>query len=296
MLKRSHFNKRGMAYALLAPQLLITFIFFFWPAGQALYQAFLYSDPFGQSSRFVWFENFKYIFGDEEYLSSILKTLVFSFSTAFVSLAAGLLLAVMANRILRGKGLVRTLLIWPYAIAPAMAGVLWLFLFHPSYGAIGFTLNYVFKLGWNPVLNNTHAMLLVVIAAAWKQVSYNFVFFLSGLQSVPKSVIEAACIDGAGPARRFWLIVFPLLSPTVFFLVVMNLVYAFFDTFGVIHTTTEGGPGGATNILVYKVYTDGFVGLDLGSSSAQSVVLMVLTIGLTYIQFKYVEKKVEYGG
>jgi sn-glycerol 3-phosphate transport system permease protein len=225
----------------------------------------------------------------------LLKSLLFfSALTALLSLSAGLLLAVLANRLKSFKAAVQTLLIWPYAVAPAMAGMLWLFLFHPSYGMIGYFLNEVMKMGWNPILNNQHALLLVIVASAWKQVSYNFIFFLSGLQSIPQSLIEAAAIDGASPTTRFWKIVFPLLSPTLFFLLVINLVYAIFDTFGVIHTTTQGGPGGSTNILVYKVYADGFVGLDLGSSAAQSVILMILTIVFTIIQFRYVEKKVQY--
>ncbi len=294
MLKRAHYKRSILPYLLVMPQIFVTIVFFFWPAAKALIGAFLLTDPFGQKSTFVWFENFKVLFSTPEYYTSLKITLFFSAMTALLSISAGLLLAVLANRLIKFKSLVQTVLIWPYAVAPAMAGMLWLFLFHPSYGMIGFFLNEVMKLGWNPVLNNNHALLLVIIASAWKQVSYNFIFFLSGLQSIPKSVIEAAAIDGAGPSTRFWKIVFPLLSPTVFFLVVMNLVYALFDTFGVIHTTTQGGPGGATNILVYKVYADGFVGLDLGSSAAQSVILMIITIIFTVIQFKYVEKKVQY--
>ncbi len=294
MLKKSHYKNPILPYLLVLPQILITILFFFWPAGEALVQAFFVSDAFGNSQVFVWFENFQILFEDSTYYESFLKTFVFSLGTAILSLSTGLVLAVLANRIKRFKTFVRTLFIWPYAIAPAMAGVLWLFLFHPSYGVIGYFLNSVFKLGWNPTLNGNHALILVIIAASWKQVSYNFVFFLSGLQSVPHSIIEAASIDGAGPVRRFFKIVLPLITPTIFFLVVMNLVYAFFDTFGIIHTTTEGGPGGATNILVYKVYSDGFIGLDLGSSAAQSVILMILTLVFTFIQFKYVEKKVNY--
>jgi sn-glycerol 3-phosphate transport system permease protein len=294
MLKRSYFKNPILPYLLILPQILITIVFFFYPAGKALIQAFLISDPFGGHSEFVWFENFQAIFETAEYWESMVTTLIFSFATALLALSAGLLLAVLVNRIIRFKSYARTLLIWPYAIAPAMAGVLWLFMFHPSYGVIGYFMKETLNWDWNPILNGNHAMLLVIVAAAWKQVSYNFVFFLGGLQSIPKSVIEAATIDGAGPIRRFWVITFPLLTPTIFFLVVMNLVYAFFDTFGVIHTTTEGGPGGATNILVYKVYSDGFVGLDLGSSAAQSVVLMAITLFLTFIQFRYIEKKVQY--
>jgi sn-glycerol 3-phosphate transport system permease protein len=294
MLKRAHYKKSYLPYLLVFPQIAVTIIFFFWPAAKALFGAFLLSDPFGQKSSFVWLDNFKVLFSTPEYFDSLKVTIIFSAMTAIIALSAGLFLAVLANRLLKFKTTVQTMLIWPYAVAPAMAGMLWLFLFHPSYGMIGYFLNEVMKMGWNPILNSNHALLLVIVAAAWKQVSYNFIFFLSGLQSIPKSLIEAAAIDGAGPYKRFWKIVFPLLSPTLFFLMVINLVYAVFDTFGIIHTTTQGGPGGSTNILVYKVYADGFVGLDLGSSAAQSVILMIFTILLTVIQFKYVEKKVQY--
>jgi sn-glycerol 3-phosphate transport system permease protein len=223
-----------------------------------------------------------------------LRTLWFSLLVTLLSMGAGLLLAVLANRAFKLRKFFSTMIIWPYAVAPAIAGILWMFLFHPSYGAIGRHLHEAFD--WNPTLNATHAMVLVVVASSWKQISYNFVFFLGALQSVPRSLIEAACIDGAGPARRFFVITLPLLSPTLFFLLVMNFVYAFFETFGVIHSTTEGGPGGATSTLVYKVYSDGFVGLDLGGSAAQSVVLMVITIALTFVQFRYAEKRVHYSG
>ncbi len=257
-------------------------------------QAFLVSDAFGQKARFVWFENFAAVFSDSEYKFVFLRTVFFSISVTLLSLGAGLLLAVLANRILKFRTLFGTLLIWPYAVAPATAGVLWLFLFHPSFGTVGVHLKEL--MDWNPTLNGAHAMLLIVVAASWKQISYNFVFCLGALQSVPRSLIEAACIDGAAPVQRFRIVTLPTLSPTLFFLFVMNFVYAFFETFGVIHATAEGGPGGATNTLVYKVYSDGFVGLDLGGSAAQSVVLMVITIGLTFVQFKFAEKKVRYGG
>ncbi len=295
MLKRSHYENPILPYLLISPQMLIVILFFLWPAGAALLQAFQISDPFGQGTAFVWFDNFKNLFETLEYRQSFLKTLVFSVSTALLSLLMGLALAALTNRILKIKTVTRTLLIWPYAVAPAMAGMLWLFLFHPTYGVIG---HFLVSNGvdWNPVLNGTHAMVMVIIAASWKQISYNFVFFLGGLQAVPRSILEAAAIDGAGPLRRFFVIVLPLLSPTIFFLIVMNLVYAFFDTFGVIHATTEGGPGGATSTLVYKVYSDGFVGQDLGGSAAQSVILMVITVILTIVQFKVVEKKVHYNG
>ncbi|MEZ4741963.1 MAG: sn-glycerol-3-phosphate ABC transporter permease UgpA [Bdellovibrionota bacterium] len=293
-MKRSLLNGRITPYLLLFPQLVITLIFFFYPAYEALFQSFMMSDPFGQKVNFVWFDNFKYLFASPEYIESAKITTIFSILTAITSVGLGLLFAALVDHIKSLKTTIQTLFIWPYAVAPAISGILWLFLFHPSFGAIGHSLNQLLADGWNPILDGADAMTLVIVAASWKQVSYNFVFFLSGLQSIPNNVIEAAAIDGAGPIRRFWKITIPLLSPTMFFLIVMNLVYAFFDTFGIIHTTTQGGPGGSTNILVYKVYTDGFVGLDLGGSAAQSVVLMTVAILLTYLQFRYVETKVQY--
>ncbi|MDH3921049.1 MAG: ABC transporter permease subunit, partial [Rhodospirillales bacterium] len=238
-------------------------------------------------------ENFAELFGDPWYLQSIQVTAVFSVSVALLALTTALYLAVQADRAIRGAMAYKTLLVWPYAVAPAVAGVLWLFLFNPTLGIVAYALR---KLGydWNHLLDGDQAMFLVVIAAAWKQISYNFLFFLAGMQAIPRSLIEAAAIDGAGPARRFWTIVFPLLTPTTFFLMVINVVYAFFDTFGIIHQVTEGGPAGATNILVYKVFRDGFIGLDLGGSAAQSVVLMAIVIALTVIQFRYIERKVHY--
>jgi sn-glycerol 3-phosphate transport system permease protein len=294
MLKRSHFRNPVLPYLLIFPQMFITVFFFFWPAGAALMQAFLISDAFGQKSRFVWLDNFAAVFSVPEYKFIFFRTLWFSVLVTALSMGGGLLLATLANRALRFRTLFRTLIIWPYAVAPATAGILWMFLFHPSFGVLGQALHEV--IGWNPTLNAAHAFALVVVASSWKQISYNFVFFLGALQSVPKSLIEAACIDGAGPWRRFLVVTLPILSPTVFFLLVMNFVYAFFDTFGVIHATTEGGPGGATSTLVYKVFTDGFVGLDLGGSAAQSVVLMVITITLTFVQFRFAEKRVHYSG
>ena len=296
MLKRSTFKSSYLPYFLILPQIIITLTFFYWPAVQGLIQSFLLSDPFGQSSKFVWFYNYIEIFTDPLYLKSILITFTFSIAVASVSIALGLFIATMANRALRAKALVRTLLIWPYAVAPAISGILWLFLLHPSYGIVALGINSWLGLDWNPVLKGSDAMIMITIAAAWKQISYNFVFFMAGLQAVPKSLIEAAAIDGASPLKRFWAITFPLLSPTFFFLSVMNIIYSFFETFGVIHTVTQGGPGGSTNILVYKVYQDGFVGLNLGSSSAQSVVLMSLIVIITVLQFRYVEKKVQYTG
>jgi len=294
MIKRSHFTKKTLAYLLITPQILVTLTFFYWPAAQGLLQSVMLSDPFGQRNRFVWFDNFINIFTDPLYLKSIVITLGFSLATAVTSITFGLFLASMANRALRAKALIRTMLIWPYAVAPAISGILWLFLLHPSFGVVAYFLQYRLGIDWNPVLSGTDAFIMVVMASAWKEVSYNFVFFMAGLQAVPHSLIEAAAMDGAGPFRRFWTITFPLLSPTLFFLMVMNVIYAFFETFGVIHTVTQGGPGGATNTLVYKVYQDGFIGLNLGSSAAQSVVLMILIVIITVLQFRFVERKVQY--
>ncbi|MGF1630467.1 MAG: sn-glycerol-3-phosphate ABC transporter permease UgpA [Kiloniellaceae bacterium] len=293
MEKRVVFKASPLPYLLVMPQLVITAVFFLWPASQALYQSLLIEDPFGLSTEFVWFENFADLFADPLYIGSFWTTAYFSTAVTALSLGLALLFAVMADRIVKGATAYKTLLIWPYAVAPAIAGVLWLFLFNPSIGLVAYYLKFL-GYNWNHVLNGGEAMLLVVIAAAWKQISYNFLFFLAGLQAIPKSLIEAAAIDGAGPLRRFWTIVFPLLSPTTFFLIVVNLVYAFFDTFGIIHAATRGGPGKSTEILVYKVYSDGFVGLDLGGSAAQSVVLMVIVVGLTVIQFRFIERRVHY--
>jgi sn-glycerol 3-phosphate transport system permease protein len=296
MIKRSFFKSRYLPYLLILPQMVITLTFFYWPAFQGIAQSFLLSDPFGRRSTFVWFYNYIELFTDPLYLKSIFITFVFSLAVAFVSLSLGLFIASMANRALRAKALVRTMLIWPYAVAPAISGILWLFLLHPSYGIVALGIKKGLGIDWNPVLYGTDAMVMIVMASAWKQISYNFVFFMAGMQAIPKSLIEAAAIDGASPFKRFWFISFPLLSPTFFFLTVMNIIYSFFETFGIIHTVTQGGPGGSTNILVYKVYQDGFVGLNLGSSAAQSVVLMSLIIVITFLQFRFVEKKVQYGG
>ena len=293
MEKRVVFRSSWLPYVLVAPQIAITVIFFFWPAFQAVYQSMLLQDSFGLHTEFVWFENFKSLFHDENYLASFKVTGVFSVLVAFSGLSISLLLAVAADRIVRGAFVYKTLLIWPYAVAPAIAGVLWAFLFAPSIGIIAFALKQN-GVPWNYVLDSDHAMILVVIASVWKQISYNFLFFLAGLQSIPKSLMEAAAIDGASPFRRFWTIVFPLLSPTTFFLLVVNIVYAFFDTFGVIDATTQGGPATSTQILVYKVYYDGVKGGDIGGSAAQSVILMLIVIALSVIQFRFIEKKVQY--
>lgn len=293
MEKRVVFKNKLLPYLLVAPQIVITLVFFIWPASQALYQSVLREDPFGLSTRFVGVKNFVYLFTDPAYLHSIKVTAFFSLSVAVLSMSIALLLALMADRAIRGATVYKTLIIWPYAIAPVVAGVLWFFLFNPTVGIVVIYLKMV-GVNWNHTLNGGQAMLLVILAAAWREISYNFLFFLAGLQAIPKSFIEAAAIDGASPARRFWTIVFPLLSPTTFFLIVVNVVYAFFDTFGVIHAITGGGPNYATDILVYKVYRDGFLNLDLGGSAAQSVILMVIVISLTVIQFRYIERKVHY--
>jgi sn-glycerol 3-phosphate transport system permease protein len=294
MTPRVVFPNKVLPYLLVAPQLAITLVFFYWPAGQALYQSMLKEDPFGLKSKFVWFANFEKVLSDPAYLNSIKVTAVFSLATALVAMSVALLLAVMAEKVVRGKGVYRTLMIWPYAVAPAIAGMLFLFLFNPSIGTLAVLMRKA-GIAWDPLLDGTDAMVLVVTAAAWKQISYNFLFFVAGLQAIPKSLIEAAAIDGAGETKRFWTIVFPLLAPTTFFLLVINTTYAFFDTFGIIHAVTGGGPGKATETLVYKVYNDGFVNLILGDSAAQSVILMVIVIALTAIQFRYVERKVHYG-
>ncbi|SLN21447.1 sn-glycerol-3-phosphate ABC transporter permease UgpA [Oceanibacterium hippocampi] len=293
MLKRVSFQNNGLAFMLVAPQLLVTFIFFLWPASQALYQSLLLEDAFGLNREFVWFENFEFLFHDPYYLRALKNTVVFSVSTAALGLLVSLLFAVMADRAIKNATIYKTLLIWPYAVAPVIAGVLWLFMFNPSNGILALSLRAV-GVDWNHVLNGNQAMVLVIISATWKQISYNFLFFLAGLQAIPKSLIEAAAIDGASPSRRFWTIVFPLLSPTTFFLLVVNIVYAFFDTFGIIHGITQGGPAGSTEILVYKVFNDGFIAQDLGGSAAQSVILMAIVITLTVVQFKYIERRVEY--
>lgn len=293
MRRRVIFDNKLLPYLLLAPQIAITLVFFFWPAGQAIYQSLLLQDAFGLRRTFVGLENFRVVLTDPLYLDSARRTLVFSTSVTALAMISALMLAVMADRHIRGATAYKTLLIWPYAVAPAVAAVLSLFIFHPSIGLLGQALRRV-GLPWDYRLNGAQAMLMVILAAAWKQVSYNFLFFLAGLQSIPKSVLEAGAIDGAGPQRRFWSIVFPLLSPTTFFLLVVNVVYAFFDTFGTIHALTGGGPGKATETLIYKLYVDGVINLDLGGSSAQSVILMAVVIGLTAIQFRYIERRVHY--
>ena len=293
MEKRAIFGGRWLPYALIAPQIAITLIFFFWPASQAVWQSFLLQDAFGLSTDFVWFENYQHLLAQPEYYRAMGTTIVFSVAVTTLSLSIALLLAVQADKQIRGAGAYKTLLIWPYAVAPAIAGVLWLFMFHPSLGLVARGIKNL-GVDWNPLLNGAHAMTLVILAATWKQISYNFLFFLAGLQSIPRSVLEAASIDGASQMRRFWTIVFPLLSPTAFFLLVVNIVYVFFGTFGIIDAVTGGGPAKATETLVYKVFQDGKLGGDLGGSAAQSVILMIMVIGMTAVQFRYIERKVHY--
>jgi sn-glycerol 3-phosphate transport system permease protein len=291
--KRVFFKSFWLPWVLMAPQVAIIAVFFFWPAGETLLQSLQQQDAFGTSTEWVGLDNFRALFADPSYLASFKTTALFSVLVAGLGLAISLLLAVMADRVIKGALAYKTLLIWPYAVAPAVAGVLWLFMFAPSIGVVSYALRAA-GFEWNHLLNGNHAMGLIVMAAVWKQISYNFLFFLAGLQSRPKSLLEAAAIDGAKPWRRFWTIVFPLLSPTTFFLLVINMVYAFFDTFGIVDAATEGGPGKDTSILVYKVYYDGFKALDLGGSAAQSAVLMVIVVGLTVLQFRFVEKRVNY--
>ncbi|WAJ31493.1 sn-glycerol-3-phosphate ABC transporter permease UgpA [Antarcticirhabdus aurantiaca] len=290
---KAAFPNKILPYLLLAPQVLVTLVFFYWPASQALYQSVLKEDAFGLKTEFVGLSNFSAILSNPNYLSSLQTTLIFSVSTALLAMAPALLLATAAEKVVRGKGFYRTLMIWPYAVAPAVAGLLWLFMFNPTMGTFAYMLR-AYGVAWDPLLKGDQAMLLVVVAAAWKQISYNFLFFVAALQSIPRSLVEAAAIDGAGSTKRFWTIVFPLIAPTSFFLLVVNTVYAFFDTFGIIDAVTAGGPARATETLVYKVYIDGFVNLDLGGSAAQSVILMAIVIALTAIQFRYVERKVHY--
>lgn len=293
MEKRVVFKNRWLPYLLVLPQLAITLIFFFLPAGQAIYQSVLMQDPFGLSTEFVGLQNFQTLLEDPNYIYSFKITMVFSAIVAFLGLAVSLLLAVCADRVIRGASAYKTFLIIPYAVAPAVAGVLWMFIFNPTLGVLAYVMK-SFGVDWNYLVNADQALLLLVIAAVWKQVSYNFIFFLAGLQAIPKSLLEAAAMDGAGPFRRFWTVVFPLLSPTTFFLLVMNIVYAFFDTFAIVDATTMGGPGQDTNILVYKVFVDGFRNMDFGGSAAQSVILMVMVIILTVIQFRFIERRVNY--
>ena len=293
MQKRAIFSGKALPYVLLAPQLLVTLVFFYWPASQAVWQSFLLQDAFGLRTDFVFLENYRALLLRADYYQAMVTTAVFAISVTALSLTIALLLAVQADKHIKGAGVYKTLLIWPYAVAPAVAGLLWLFMFQPSLGVVARGLRQL-GIDWNPLLNGNHAMALIIMAATWKQISYNFLFLLAGLQAIPRSVIEAAAIDGARPIRRFWTIIFPLLSPTGFFLLVVNIVYVFFDTFGIIDTMTGGGPAKATETLVYKVFFDGRLGGDLGSSAAQSVILMLIVVLLTAVQFRYIEHKVMY--
>ncbi|MGO4139062.1 sn-glycerol-3-phosphate ABC transporter permease UgpA [Rhizobium brockwellii] len=291
--KRTVFPNKLLPYLLIAPQIFVTVVFFLWPAATAFWQSFLRQDAFGFKTTFVWFENYRRLFADPIYINAFGHTLIFAILVTVLSTAIALLLAAAAMRVLRTSRIYSTLLIWPYAVAPAIAGILWWFMFNPSIGIVAYMLR-AMGINWNHLINPDDAMILIVIAATWKQISYNFLFFLAALQSVPRSLQEAGAIDGAGPVKRFWTIVFPLISPTTFYLIVINIVYAMFDTFGIIHATTQGGPARATEILVYKVYFDGFIGLNLGSSAAQSVILMVIVIALTAVQFRFIERRVQY--
>ncbi|MBY3174139.1 sn-glycerol-3-phosphate ABC transporter permease UgpA [Rhizobium leguminosarum] len=291
--KRTVFPNKLLPYLLIAPQIFVTVVFFLWPAATAFWQSFLRQDAFGFKTSFVWFENYRRLFADPIYINAFGHTLIFAILVTVLSTSIALLLAAAAMRVLRTARIYSTLLIWPYAVAPAIAGILWWFMFNPSIGIVAYMLR-AMGINWNHLINPDDAMVLIVIAATWKQISYNFLFFLAALQSVPRSLQEAGAIDGAGPMKRFWTIVFPLISPTTFYLIVINIVYAMFDTFGIIHATTQGGPARATEILVYKVYFDGFIGLNLGSSAAQSVILMVIVIALTAVQFRFIERRVQY--
>ncbi|MDB5664690.1 sn-glycerol-3-phosphate ABC transporter permease UgpA [Cypionkella sp.] len=293
-MNRTVFPHKLLPWLLVTPQLAITVIFFYWPAAQAFRQSMLREDAFGLSTTFVGFSNFRRVLSDPNYLNALQVTLIFSILVAFCAMSIALFLAVQAEKIVRGKGFYRTMMIWPYAVAPAIAGMLWLFMFNPSFGTLAWPLRQL-GIAWNPLLDGEQAMGLVVAASTWKQISYNFLFFVAGLQAIPRSLQEAAAVDGASRRHAFWTIVFPLLAPTTFFLLVVNTVYALFDTFGIIHAVTGGGPGKSTETLVYKVYNDGFVNLIMGDSAAQSVILMVIVIGLTAFQFRFIERRVHYG-
>ena len=293
MEKRVVFRSGWLPWLLILPQAVVILVFFFWPAAQAVFQSLQQQDAFGTSIEFVGFDNFRQLIADPSYAASFKTTAFFSVLVASIGISLALMLAVFADRIVRGGIFYKTMLILPYAVAPSVAAVLWVFMFSPSLGVVSYALG-KFGIDWNHLLNSGQAMALIVMAAIWKQLSYNFLFFLAGLQSIPKSLIEAAAIDGAKPWRRFWTVQFPLLTPTTFFLLVINVVYAFFDTFAIVDAATHGGPGQDTSILVYKVYHDGFKAMDLGGSAAQSVVLMVIVVALTVVQFRYVEKKVNY--
>ena len=282
-----------LPFLLIFPQITLTLIFFLWPSLQALEQSFYLEDAFGFSKKYIALQNYWELWEDAGYRRSFGTTAVFGISVVVLSMGLALGLAVAANRVLKAALVYRTFLIWPYAVAPALAGVVWYFLLNPSIGILAYWLHLA-GIDWNHYVDGDQAFIMIIVASTWRQISYNFLFFLAAIQSIPKSLLEAAAIDGAGPVRRFWTIVFPLLTPTSFFLLVVNLVYSFIDTFSVVHATTEGGPADSTSILVYRIYNTGFIGQDYGSSSAQSVILMLLVIIMTVIQFRYVEKRVNY--
>jgi len=294
MTKQYEFRSKGLPYLLVLPQMVIVFIFFFWPSAQAVWQSFFLQDPFGGRVIFVGFENYIKLFSDPDYFSAFKVSVAFAVCVAFSAMSIALFLAIQTNKKIKFDSFYKTMMIWPYAVATLVAGVLWLFMFNPNIGVVAWFLKNKFGIEWNHLLNFNHAFVLITVAAAWKQIAYNFVFFLAGLQSVPAQLVEAAAIDGAGPVKRFWKIIFPMLSPTTFYLLIMNLVYGFFETFPVIHQVTAGGPGKSTHILVYKAWRDGVINLDLGGSSAQSVILMILVIGLTVFQFRFLERRVSY--
>ncbi|HEY9055119.1 MAG TPA: sn-glycerol-3-phosphate ABC transporter permease UgpA [Rectinemataceae bacterium] len=294
MAKQYEFPSKGLPYLLVLPQMVIVFMFFFWPSAQAIWQSFFLQDPFGGRVIFVGFENYSKLFSDSDYWASFRVSVLFALAITASSMAIALFLAIQTNKKIRFDSFYKTMMIWPYAVATMVAGVLWLFMFNPNVGIIAWLLKYKLGIEWNHLLKADQAFALLTLAASWKQISYNFVFFLAGLQSVPLPLVEAAAIDGAGPIKRFWSIIFPMLSPTTFYLLVMNLVYGFFETFPIVHQVTAGGPGKATQVLVYKVWRDGVINLDLGGSSAQSVILMIMVIALTIVQFRFIERKVTY--
>lgn len=294
MTKQYEFPSKGLPYLLVLPQMVVVFLFFFWPSAQAIWQSFFLQDPFGGRVIFVGFENYVKLLTDPDYWASFRVSVLFACAITLSSMAIALFLAIQTNKKIRFGSFYKTMMIWPYAVATMVAGVLWLFMFNPNVGVIAWLLKYKLGIEWNHLLKTNQAFLLLTIAASWKQISYNFVFFLAGLQGVPLPLVEAAAIDGAGPTKRFWSIIFPLLSPTTFYLLIMNLVYGFFETFPIVHQVTAGGPGKSTQVLVYKVWRDGVINLDLGGSSAQSVILMIMVIGLTVFQFRFIERKVTY--
>ena len=294
--KQYEFKAKGLPYLLVTPQMVIVFIFFFWPAAQAIMQSFYLQDPFGGRLIFVGLENYTNLFTnpDSNYGNSFLVSTAFALAVTVLAMSVSLFLAIQANKKIKFSNFYTTMLIWPYAVATLVASVIWLFMFNPNIGVVAWFLRHKLGVDWNYLLNFNHAFILITLTAAWKQLAYNFVFFLAGLQSVPVTLLEAAVVDGASPFTRFWKITFPLLAPTTFYLLVMNLVYGFFETFPIIHGMTQGGPGKSTATMVYKVWRDGVVNLDLGGSSAQSVILMIMVIGLTVFQFRFIERKITY--